>query len=165
MFLPLPVEFYMVNPNLNEQSGELAFGQEEECGRQQPVQDFLDIIVSVPSFPTAFLGQNFLNEDCPSVNHRKHLLYPVLSLHCVFRWPVVFLKDRSCESLQTRSALLVCLKAPCRSSLVSREGLVPSGLAGAMSPGGDLVNQAGWRPREVSLYSQPVVKNQKLKML
>lgn len=58
-------------------------------------------------------------------------------------------------SLQTRSALLVSLKALCRNSLLSGEGLVSSGCAGAVSPGGDPVNQAGWRPREVSLYSQP----------
>lgn len=62
-----------------------AFGQEEECGRLHFICDFLDIIV--PSLPTAFLWQNFLCENCPSVNLRKHL-FPhlhLLSLPCAFR--------------------------------------------------------------------------------
>lgn len=57
-----------------------------------------------------------------------------------------FLKDRSGAFLLARSALLVSLKAPCRNSLVSGEDFVSSGCAGAMSPGGDPVNQAGGVP-------------------
>lgn len=76
---------------------------------------------------------------------------------------LLFLRDRFCTSLQTRFALLVSLKTLSTNSLLRGGSLVSSSHTGAMSLGGDPVTQAGWYPREVSLYSQPVMKKTEVK--
>ena len=143
--LPLPVQFYMVNPNLNEQSREQLLGRKRSTAGSSPygISWVSILLVSISSLPTAFLQQNFLREDCPSANRRKHLLSPHLLMYSD---GLFFLKDRSCASLQTRSALLVSLKTPCRTSSVSGEGLVSSGHAGAVSPGGTQLTRLGGVP-------------------
>jgi len=77
----------------------------------------------------------------------------------------VFLKDRSCVSLQTRSKTYSSCRPPSPMQKFLGKGgrLGFSWLCRGRVPRGDPVTQAGWCPREVSLYSQPVMKQTKVK--
>lgn len=101
----------------------------------------------------------------PSLCESQEIFFPTCTflVYLVYSDDLLFLRHTFSTSFQTRSAPLVSLKAPCRNSLLRGGSLVSSGHAGAMSLGGDPVNQAGWCPREVSLYSQPVTKKTEVK--